>query len=344
MSTKALAADAGIADATPSCVIFPGALGDFICLLPALSGLARMGRVVLYAHSEFAEIVPSGVTVRSLEVPEISRLFVGAAPGVCRSNAPFDRFAQVYSWMGSQQPTFVEQLQRATQGRAKVFPFRPAERLHQMDYYLRCLESSAGLPNTPYVRINDDALDWCDAFCAANSLGGRSVLVIAPGSGAREKNWSEAGFIAVADEWREQHGGSVVLLIGPVESERGGIERLRQQCVVAADLSLAQAAALLGRSQAYLGNDSGISHLAAAVGAATVALFGPSDPVRWAPRGPRVTVICRSVDCSPCSTLAMKNCSKRICLEAISPREVGVALSALKTLPSLTRRGARITV
>jgi ADP-heptose:LPS heptosyltransferase len=50
-------------------------------------------------------------------------------------------------------------------------------------------------------------------------------------------------------------------------------------------------AALLARVDVYLGNDSGVSHLAAALGVPTVAIFGPTDPRIWAPRGPRVTVL-----------------------------------------------------
>jgi ADP-heptose:LPS heptosyltransferase len=50
-------------------------------------------------------------------------------------------------------------------------------------------------------------------------------------------------------------------------------------------------AALLARAGAYVGNDSGVTHLAAASGAPTIALFGPTDPRVWAPLGPRVEVI-----------------------------------------------------
>jgi len=101
---------------------------------------------------------------------------------------------------------------------------------------------------------------------------------------------------------------------------------------------------LMIRSSVYLGNDSGISHLAAAVGMATVALFGPSDPRQWAPRGRQVTVISRQVHCSPCSNSIMKSCPHRACLSEISPEEVIDALITLPELVSLTRGGAGITV
>jgi ADP-heptose:LPS heptosyltransferase len=60
---------------------------------------------------------------------------------------------------------------------------------------------------------------------------------------------------------------------------------------VARGLSAGALASLLRRCSAYLGNDSGVTHLAALVGVPTVALFGPSDPALWSPLGSRVTVL-----------------------------------------------------
>jgi ADP-heptose:LPS heptosyltransferase len=330
---------------TRACVIFPGALGDFICFLPALQALLRGNRVDLYTHSEFADIVPAGVTVRSLESAEISRLFVETTLRDSRLRDKFGTYAAVYSWLGSQQPVFVNQLQAVSDGRAKIFPFRPtATAEHQTEYYLRCLGLPAAVQSKSAIELRDEALRWCENFWTEHSLTGRAVLTIAPGSGAREKNWPEEFFLAVANWWRERTGGISVLLIGPVEAARGGIDRLSEHCLAVGDLRLSQAAALISRSAVYLGNDSGVSHLAAAVGVPTVALFGPSDPRQWAPRGGRVTVISRQIHCSPCSTSTMKSCPHRACLSELSAAQVIAVMSTLPELASLTRVGAGITV
>jgi ADP-heptose:LPS heptosyltransferase len=312
------------------CVIFPGALGDFICFLPALRILSRSGQVELYAHSEFADLVPAGVTVRSLESAEMTQLFLATALEDSAAHDQFGAYAAVYSWLGSQQPAFVQRLQAATLGRCKLFPFRPAVTEAQR--------------SEPVIELRDEALRWCENFWTEHALAGRAVLTIAPGSGAREKNWPEEFFIAVAKEWRERTGGSAMLLVGPVEAARGGIDRLRQDCLAVSDLTLSQVAAVISRSAVYLGNDSGITHLAAAVGVPTVALFGPSDPHQWAPRGRRVTVISRQVHCSPCSNSTMKSCPHRACLSELSAEEVIDVMRQLPELASLTRGGAGITV
>lgn len=305
------------------CVIFPGALGDFVCFLPALQYISRCAQVDLYAHGEFAEIVPIGVTVRSVESSEISRLFVAGAHQDAELTNYFRDYAAVYSWLGSLQPEFVKQLQAVSNGRAKIFPFRPVGAImHQADYYLRCVAAQEFSGSEPTILPRADAIAWRENFCARHSLFQRRILVVAPGSGAREKNWPEEFFLVVAEWWRERMSGVVILLLGPVEQERGGVDRLRQHCLVASGLSLSQAVALLDTSDAYLGNDSGITHLAAALGVPTVALFGPSDPRQWAPRGKRVVIVSRAIDCSPCSNVTMKGCPHCACLTELYPDEV----------------------
>jgi ADP-heptose:LPS heptosyltransferase len=73
-------------------------------------------------------------------------------------------------------------------------------------------------------------------------------------------------------------------------------------------------AALLGRCVGYVGGDSGVTHLAAAVGTPVVAVFGPTDPAVWAPRGPHVAIVRHRVPCQPCTWEAMWACSHRACL------------------------------
>ena len=120
------------------CVIFPGALGDFICFLPALEMLAQTARVDLFARSEFAELAPDGVVVGSLERSEISELFRPQSGEAPESQRFFRGYDAVYSWLASGDSEFVLRLESITAGRAWVFPFRPPRGAagHQADHYL----------------------------------------------------------------------------------------------------------------------------------------------------------------------------------------------------------------
>ena len=74
---------------------------------------------------------------------------------------------------------------------------------------------------------------------------------------------------------------------GPADDDAAALLETVPGACVARDLPLRVLAALLARAGAYVGNDSGVTHLAAASGAPTIALFGPTDPRVWAPLGPR---------------------------------------------------------
>jgi ADP-heptose:LPS heptosyltransferase len=326
-------------------VIFPGALGDFVCFLPALRALGEDACVDLLARTEFAGLAPLAVNVTSLERYEIHRLFVARAQDEERVRNFFASYAAVYSWMGSQASEFVRQLESVSQGRARIFPFRPRDqKLHQRDYYLTCLDTANRNSALPAITPRPQAVQWRNRFWQRNSLAGKAVLTLAPGSGAAEKNWPIYFFRAVAEWWRHATQGTAVLLTGPVEEERGGFDTLSDCCKSARDLNLAQVAALLVGSDVYLGNDSGITHLAAAVGVRAVALFGPSDALEWAPIGERVTVLTRNVECSPCEVSVMKSCTHHKCLTALYPADVIREIEKLPEVATLTRLGAGIRV
>jgi len=112
------------------------------------------------------------------------------------------------------------------------------------------------------------------------------VLAIHPGAGSRAKRWDAAGFVQVGEWWREM-GGGVLEVAGPAEAEDPPL----LGSPIVRDWPLADLATVLGRAALYLGNDSGVSHLAAAAGAAGVVLFGPTDPHRWGPLGARLVAL-----------------------------------------------------
>lgn len=117
-------------------------------------------------------------------------------------------------------------------------------------------------------------------------------LLIGPGSGGREKCWPLENFIRVARVMC-QSKIHVEFLLGEVELERfehRDLATLEQQFVVHRNPPLVQVLDLLLSSRGYLGNDSGITHMAAWVGLPVVAIFGPSNAVQWRPVGPHVRV------------------------------------------------------
>jgi ADP-heptose:LPS heptosyltransferase len=116
----------------------------------------------------------------------------------------------------------------------------------------------------------------------------RRFVALHPGSGSASKNWPAARFAELA---RSLAPSRWLLVRGPADDDAASTLAGVPGAVVARDLPLRALAALLGRAGAYVGNDSGVTHLAAAAGAPTVALFGATDARVWAPPGPAVRVV-----------------------------------------------------
>ncbi len=93
-------------------------------------------------------------------------------------------------------------------------------------------------------------------------------------------------------------GGTDVRAIGLELEEELSDKRLKN---FIGKISLEQSAALIQRSRLFIGTDSGLLHLACAVGTPTVAIFGPGNLKKWAPQGPKHTIVTENVECSPCT-------------------------------------------
>lgn len=193
-----------------------------------------------------------------------------------------------------------------------------------------------------------------DADAVAALLGDdcRPLAILHPYPKFHYKLWHQAGWITTA-QWFLDQGFRVVLTGSPDPEEKEYVGTLARALPEALDLSgrlnLGGTAALLARARFYVGPDTAITHLAAATGLPTIALFGPSDPVKWGPwpkghaaetnpwqrlgdqRRGNVQLIQGRASCVPC---LLEGCERRLdsgsdCLLAIPS---AVVIQKIKTL------------
>ena len=177
-------------------------------------------------------------------------------------------FGSIVSWYGANRPEFRE-LVRALELPFTFFTALPPDTagLHATDFYLEQARSIAPCTSDGIPRIH----------CQAER---ENFAVIHPFSGSAKKNWPLENFRALARQLERTM---------PVRWCAGAEDPPLEGAVRIDDLY--ELACWLARARLYIGNDSGITHLAAAVGTPVLALFGPaSDPAVWAPRGPHVRV------------------------------------------------------
>ncbi|MCL4252216.1 MAG: glycosyltransferase family 9 protein [Anaerolineae bacterium] len=138
------------------------------------------------------------------------------------------------------------------------------------------------------------------------------LLCIHPGAGTWVKRWDEHHWAQVADTLSEQLECTVVFTGGGHELPmiRNIINQMKNSaCVMAGNTEIGQLAALYARALVVIGPDSGPLHLAAAVKTPTVSLFGPADPLEFAPWGAREQhyIITSDIGCRPCRVLDWGN-------------------------------------
>jgi ADP-heptose:LPS heptosyltransferase len=149
----------------------------------------------------------------------------------------------------------------------------------------------------PLLRPISEGTARADELCASFGLAqARGPLVaLHPGSGSVAKCWPPSSFAALAAALHRM-GATPLLIAGPadavaVAAATRALPADTPAPPVAGDLALGTLAALLVRCAAFVGNDSGVSHLAAMLGVPALALFGPTNPAVWAPLGPHVRVL-----------------------------------------------------
>lgn len=281
-------------------VLRGGAIGDFIVTLPVLAALRERWpeahlEVVGYPHVANLALVAGLVdAVRSLDAAHIARFFSWRPVFPDEQQAYIRSFDMVFLFLNDPEGTVRGNLQDAG-ARQVVYGSPIVTAGHAVDHLLRPLESLA-----IYAQGAVPALRWPEERRAAGRQMlerwnlARRALAMHPGSGSQAKNWPPARFAAVARRAAAE-GFAPFFLMGEAEVERKTDAALAASApgvTQVVGLELDEVASLLSACDLYLGHDSGITHLAAALGLPTVALFGPSDPERWAPRGPNVRVIC----------------------------------------------------
>ena len=264
-------------------IVHPGALGDVLQAVPALRILR--GRAA-GAPLVFAGQPRLGRLLVALGLVDEARGFDNLGLETLFTDGPVSppladflaRFARVVSWFGAREPTY----------RARLAALAP-------DLIVAAPVPADDVPVWRHLMatLGADDLDVAQAEAPVRlpaATTTREALIVHPGSGGARKRWPPAGFAEVVHAL-----GPVRLIVhqGPADAEavetllavlRASAERLVEP-------DLPALAETLAGARAYLGGDSGVSHLAATMGAPSVILFPPETVRRWRPWSPTAVAI-----------------------------------------------------
>jgi len=320
-------------------IIHSGGIGDLLLALPAMRIFRRSfphSILELLGRPERLTLVSRDLqasSIRSIDQGGMAYFYLEGTSlpsGLVTFFSSF-RAALIFGKGGGE--ILADHLKRIGVGRVILIPSFPPEgrRVPVSDYLLESLrnEGLEGKESFAPLCLPKWSLDFAGDFRAAHGLkDGEQVLAIHPGSGSPAKNWKPENFARVADWGSERF--RILLIVGPADNEIEGVKQAmkKAQPIIADHLPLVHLAGVLKSCTAYVGNDSGITHLAATLGIPTIAIFGPTDPAVWGPRGPQAKIIYDKKSCSPCSSEMRSPCNLQ-CLESINPDAV---IEILKTI------------
>lgn len=268
-----------------------GAIGDFILTLPAIAALRRQfpeAHLEVLGYPHIIQLALAGGLVdraQSIEARALAGFF--ARHGQLEEDLAdyFSEFDIIISYLYDPDDIFRTNIARCSPAQFIVGPYRPneRERLHATKVYLQPLERLAifEADHLPRLSVNS----------RPSTL---NQIALHPGSGSEKKNWPEEKWADLLQHLVNSTHFDLLLIGGEAEGER--LQRLAaalppRRTRVAQSLPLAELAGLLQQCSAFVGHDSGISHLAAALGLPGVVLWGNSSEQIWRPPHDQVVIL-----------------------------------------------------
>ena len=269
-------------------VIRGGAIGDFILTLPAIAALRAQfpeAHLEVLGYPHIARLAVEGGLVNRaqfIEARALASFFARGGQLAAEMVQYFSEFNLILSYLYDPDSIFRTNVGRCTKAQFIIGPHRPDDGagVHAAKVYLKPLERLA-IFEASYV----PALD----FKASAPLLDEPWLALLPGSSSEAKNWAEL-------ITRLARAAALRFLLVGGEAEVGRMDRLSAllpagRFRVARSLPLPELGALLQRCVGFIGHDSGISHLAAAVGLPGIVLWGNTVEVVWRPPSDKVLVL-----------------------------------------------------
>ena len=319
-------------------VIHQGALGDFILALPVLATLRKTfpgARSVIMGYPRILQLVEQrfyAEEICSIDQKGMATFFVRQGSLDRTLSHFFSAFDLIVVFGKDGEGILIGNLKRVSQGEVlHINPFpKWDEGIHLTDHLLNQL-TQYGIPvleTKPNLFLKEEDRAWGKDFWNKRGMSTEErskTIVIHPGSGSKKKVYALQQFLNLFQYLQAHLHGTFLVILGPAEGPE--VQTIFEETegplpVFAKGLSLLQLASVMEGCRLFVGNDSGISHMAAALGLPTLTIFGPTDHRVWSPRGKEVMVVRREVPCSPCPEERFFLCKDLECLNGIGLSQV----------------------
>ncbi|CAG0957366.1 hypothetical protein ANRL2_00582 [Anaerolineae bacterium] len=321
-------------------IVHQGALGDLVCIFPIIAVLRHHFRpTAMLCQGHLGKLAAAERLVDAwfpVEAAWVASLFTGTPAAEARQALASFSHILVFS----KSEILASSLQHISDARiGKVPPRPPTERrLHVSEHALRCIREYGWIPEAAVEAMRRAVLPIERPPLGVTRRPDSKTILLHPGAGSPRKRWPLDGFLELAARIKARRLNPE-FVIGPAEQDLL-FELERHGAIVHRPADCLHLSNLLRSAVAYIGNDSGVSHLAAWTGLPSVVIFGPTDPARWRPLGRAVEIVQPLLECVPCFEDEAANCAAEDCLATTVPEDILGALERLiLARPSVTSDG-----
>ena len=311
-------------------LIHPGGLGDVILSLPAVALLRKRfpsARITIAGNLDHLVPVVSEYAERTISISTLPLHHLSVSGPVPEAAVKFWRsFDIIISWTGGGDPEFARRF-KEIHPNVHVVTWRPAagESRHVSQLFVDSLSFGGNVDIvaefTP-ILLNAELRAEGKRWLTARGWNGLDPLAcIHPGAGSRTKRWPVSRFAQLAQHLALQEKKKLLIIEG--DAERGLSKEIvtslpGDSAIVFDSMSLSLLAAAVAHCGLFIGNDSGVAHLAAALSVRSIVIFGPTLPQHWAPLGRDVTILRNPQGCESCIAAGENHsCLKNITVEEV---------------------------
>ncbi|MCM8784719.1 MAG: glycosyltransferase family 9 protein [Candidatus Omnitrophica bacterium] len=285
-------------------IIREGALGDLILTFPVFYNFRKNGyRVSVAGKGIYKDIVEKiGYADDFIPIDSYEYLFLFENDND-KLRKFFQRFDLAIAYIDEEEILGIN-LKKFFKGRVFFHPVKKEKlNIHITDYLLEPLKK---IFNQNFINSVSFNLKTKGEF-----------FVIHPGSGSKNKNWPKEKFLKLIENLK-----NIKLILGPAEEDEIEFWRKNFKDEIFFNIDIDNILKIAEKTIAYIGNDSGFTHLFSFLGVKTVAIFGPTSPFIWGPRGENVKIVYKKIECNPCESEKMRNCKYKYCLEQIKVEDI----------------------
>ena len=281
-------------------IFHDGALGDVLLSLPCITAIGKHpASLEVVCRDDVGRLLKASGVVHSAYSSDsnlFSPWYAGRLDNAAREL--LGCYGRVFVFTLREGSDLAKNIARTVPDTRVIITVPPADdRTHVAEFRLMQLQDALCHDGPVRLSVSPDLRRQArEVLTRAGHDGQKRLIVLHPGSGGKRKCWPLERYFELAERVAETSGAFILFLTGFAEEllirERiEGFVRARTGRAHVADSDLTTVAGILAQCGLFAGNDSGISHLAAAVGAPVVALFGPTDPALWRPCGETVRVV-----------------------------------------------------